>query len=187
MTCAARTRFSGVRSNDERGCAWTGGRSKSVSHLAGNSCLSAGACGIVEWTGVAAAATLQSGWSSKGTLGMGFYADVPCGIRVDILILGPSGTTAVLTMGREEPVTHGSRWSNFQGSPYCLSLPPADRPAHAKGDVIVVSLGAGVIVPTDAHGIPSKLHPNHRIIHDIKSLMFLVCSYFLRQAHADPT
>ncbi len=47
-------------------------------------------------------ATLQSGWSSKGTLGMGFTL-MALADTVDILT-GPHGTTIILTMAREEPV-----------------------------------------------------------------------------------
>lgn len=48
-------------------------------------------------------ATLQSGWSSKGTLGMGFTV-MSLADAVDILT-GPQGTTIVLTMARDEPVS----------------------------------------------------------------------------------
>jgi anti-sigma regulatory factor (Ser/Thr protein kinase) len=45
-------------------------------------------------------ATLQSGWSSKGTLGMGFTV-MATADTVEILT-GPQGTTIVLTMARDE-------------------------------------------------------------------------------------
>jgi len=48
-------------------------------------------------------ATLQNGWSSKGTLGMGFTL-MALADTVDILT-GPRGTTIILTMAREEPVS----------------------------------------------------------------------------------
>lgn len=48
-------------------------------------------------------ATLQTGWSSKGTLGMGFTL-MALADTVDILT-GPQGTTIVLTMGQAELVS----------------------------------------------------------------------------------
>lgn len=54
----------------------------------------------IDWD-VLPQATLRGGWSSKGTLGMGFTLMLQTTDRID-LTTGPAGTTIVLTMHREK-------------------------------------------------------------------------------------
>jgi len=77
-----------------------------------------GRCRGQNGLGVAPYATLKGRWNSKGTLGVGFTLMSHYRGYSPNILTGPSGTTVVLTMGREgASQPQFTLWSNFQGSP----------------------------------------------------------------------